>query len=205
MKGSVLAYYVAAWHQLVRHPHLIGVAVTFMIISMGSSVLVELFSQGGTRILLILLSHLITFTLSLGMILAFLRTARGEPSSLADLFQGPPYLIPALMGMGVVVLATLAGLVALILPGIYIGLRLQFVPFLIVDGWGPRDALRRSWTITRGKVLWLLGFNVVGSLLNLLGLLLFMVGMVISQPLTLMASTLLYQDLSQEVDGYGQS
>ncbi len=49
------------------------------------------------------------------------------------------------------------GLVALVLPGIYLALRLSLAPLVsIAENVGPLDALRRSWNLTRGNALGML-------------------------------------------------
>lgn len=62
----------------------------------------------------------------------------------------------------VVFIAVFVGLLALILPGIYLALRLALaVPAVWVGGMGPIDAIKDSWSRTDGHLLTIFGVNAV--------------------------------------------
>lgn len=71
------------------------------------------------------------------------------------------------------------GFILLIVPGIYLALRFMFVPYLVIDKkLSPVDALKESSRITLGHkwqllglVAALIGINIVGAILLLVGLL----------------------------------
>ena len=71
------------------------------------------------------------------------------------------------------------GFILLIIPGIYFALRFAFVTYAIVDKkLSPMDALKESTRITEGHkwqllglILALIGINIVGAILLLVGLL----------------------------------
>ena len=73
-------------------------------------------------------------------------------------------------------LATVAGLILLVIPGIYLGVRLVVsIEALVVEGWRGTQAMRRSWELVGGHwwhafvtlvVAWLL-IGVVNSVLTL--------------------------------------
>jgi hypothetical protein len=85
-----------------------------------------------------------------------------------------PLLVAMLMYAGAVVL----GLIAFIIPGIYVLIRLGFViQATVVDGRRGADALRRSWDLISGWRMWVRVFAVtlavnflVGGLSALIGL-----------------------------------
>lgn len=61
----------------------------------------------------------------------------------------------------VVAVAVLAGLIALIIPGIYIALRLSFVAYgVVVDRLGPIEAMEKSWKIAKGSIISMLLLTV---------------------------------------------
>ena len=63
-----------------------------------------------------------------------------------------------------VTLACTAGLVLLVVPGIWIGLRLSWAPYLFMDErLGATDALRESFRRTRGHALSLLWLWTIGG------------------------------------------
>ena len=85
---------------------------------------------------------------------------------------GPILVVSILVG-----LATLAGLIVLIIPGIYIGVRLAVsTQALVVEGRRGTEAMRRSWDLVRGH-WWHAAFTVL-----LAGLLTEVVNAVITAP-----------------------
>ncbi len=194
----ILTYYREAWGVITRHPGLIGVTTLYIVLSIVLSFVSEMPEHAGIRAALMGLSYLIQFVLMLGMLKAALRAADGVSPRAVELFMGYPFFLPALGAYVLAGLAFLAGLVALILPGIYIAIRLQFVFYAVVEGCTALEALQKSWEVTRGRVLWLLGFGLVGVLLNFLGMLALLVGLVVTFPWTLAAQALLYRDLARQ-------
>lgn len=90
------------------------------------------------------------------------------------------YLIASLLYGIVVGLGT----VLLIVPGIYLGLRLQFfMAFIVEEDTGIIESLKRSWEITEGQVmqLFLLTLCMIG--VYLLGFILLIVGIFVAIPL----------------------
>lgn len=125
----------------------------------------------------------------------------------------------------------LAILVMLFLPALYLSARwIAAVPGLVAQRWGPVEALRRSWALTKGQVLrcagylillWFLSFIVVTLPTMLIQQLLFAVmgleafdwatgvssglgtiGSVLWQPLAATAVVLLYYDLRVRKESY---
>jgi uncharacterized membrane protein len=84
----------------------------------------------------------------------------------------------------------------LIVPGIIVAVRLQFIPFLIVDeAVGPIDAVQRSWDLTAGYTLDLFLFDLLLFVINLLGLMALFVGVFVSCPITGIAMADMYRTL----------
>jgi uncharacterized membrane protein len=78
----------------------------------------------------------------------------------------------------------LVGLVLLIIPGIYLALRLQFYMAAIVyEDAGIIDSLKRSWEITKGEGLKLLVLFLIEFLLVLAGMIALFIGIFIAVPL----------------------
>lgn len=95
-----------------------------------------------------------------------------------------PGLIVALTLGGV---AMGLGLLALVIPGLYLWARLALVlPLIAVEGLGPIEALKRSFALTEAAAWRILGFLVMLTLLTLLGsVLIGGVGIAIGSVLTL--------------------
>lgn len=96
----------------------------------------------------------------------------------------------------VVGLIVVCGLILLIVPGIMWALRFMFVPYLIIDRkLDVAAAMRESSRITLGHKWQLLGLVVMLGLLNVLGLIALVVGLVVTVPVTMLAVAHTYRTL----------
>jgi len=116
-----------------------------------------------------------------GVMLAYLKAARGQTPEVGDIFRvyrsnAWLYSIAAtLLTMIVLVI----GYLLLILPGVYLTVRLAFVGFLIAeDGLGPIEAMRESWARTSGHFWTLLGTGLLAIPIGIAGLLLLIIGII---------------------------
>jgi hypothetical protein len=95
-------------------------------------------------------------------VVAYLFAHGGTVYAVSDLYLGRPTSIGASLGrmrgqagslLGVLILnglAMFAGLILLIIPGIYVGCRLSTcVPAALLENLGPRDSLERSFRLTK--------------------------------------------------------
>ncbi len=99
-------------------------------------------------------------------------------------------------------LAIVVGLILLIVPGIILMLMFMFVMFIVIDrGLGPVEAMKESARITRGYKWQLLGFVVVLALINLVGMLALVVGLLVSVPVTSLAFAHAYRALTANAGG----
>ena len=93
------------------------------------------------------------------------------------------------------------GLLLLIVPGIIAALGLLFVLYVVIDrGAGPINALKESWRITNGNKWQLFLFGLVLSGLNLVGVLLLVVGLLVTVPVTWIAVTHAYRTLASQAE-----
>jgi len=105
------------------------------------------------------------------------------------------YIIAAFLFMIVVGI----GLVLLIIPGIYLALKYQFFPYFIVEkNAGPLEAASNSGKITEGVKMRLLLFAIVLILLNFVGALIVLVGLLITVPITIIAHAYVFRKLSSK-------
>lgn len=79
---------------------------------------------------------------------------------------------------------------------VYVSVRLQFWVYVLVDKelWGV-DALKSAWGMTKGMALNLILFAIVLFLLNLAGLLLFVVGLLVTVPVSVLAMATVYRKI----------
>lgn len=101
--------------------------------------------------------------------------------------------------LGTSILLSLAvgiGFVLLIVPGIIFGLMFMFAPFVVIEReLGPIDAMNESNRLTREYKWQLLGFVLLLVLINLLGLMTLVVGLLVSIPVSTLAFVHAYRVL----------
>lgn len=107
------------------------------------------------------------------------------------------YLLASLINMALVGV----GLLLLVVPGIYIALRIQFYKFLIVDkeDVGPWMAVKESWKMTKGHTWNLFLFTLLIILINFVGFLALGIGLIVTFPVSIIAYASLYRKLLQNV------
>jgi hypothetical protein len=98
----------------------------------------------------------VLFALVLPLVMTMVGRALTPDATLGRAIQGglERFAVACVVAVAAIVVA-LAGLFALIIPGIYLATRLSMaVPAAAVDGLGPADALRRSWALTARDAFW---------------------------------------------------
>ncbi len=154
-----------------------------------------------TRFLYILLTSLqaIFLTLvSLGILRISLDLYEGKKAKVKDIFSQRHFLLTAIIATILFYLMVLSGFFLFVIPGIYLTCRFFFYNFFIVDKKaGPIDSLRQSWRATQGKVLniFLLILAIIG--INILGFLVFVIGMLFTSAVSSIAFAYVYRNLSK--------
>ena len=94
-------------------------------------------------------------------------------------------------------IAVMIGMVFLIIPGIYIALRLQFYAcFIVEENMGGVEALKKSWEVTKGQAwsLFLLALTWIG--LSVLGFVCLIVGVFVVMPVIYVMNCYVYRKLT---------
>lgn len=142
---------------------------------------------------------LIQLFLSLGFTKVVLLLVQDKFVEVADMFNNFRPFLSYFVASFLYGLAVLIGLFLLILPGIFIAIRFQFFPYFILEeGDRSLDALRKSYKFSHDLTLELLLFGIVIVALNVVGMLLFGIGVVFTYPLTTMATAIVYKGLIAE-------
>ena len=132
--------------------------------------------------------------ISFGAAYAWLRAVRGEQPRVDDLFV--PFQrnwISAVLAGLLFELVIIVGFILLIIPGIFLAVRLSFVPFLVVDeGLGPVQALTESFARTSGYGWTILGAFLLGIVVVIVGLILLLVGSIPATMLVYLAFASLF-------------
>lgn len=140
---------------------------------------------------------LIESSLIAGFITILLKAKREEETSLREFEDKWPFLKEILIGTLLYTGAVFLGTLFFIIPGIWLAVRLQFYNFLIVDQrLKGIDALKESFDITKGYGWPLFFFSFfITTLIVFAGLLVFLVGALVSISVVFLAQTAIYESL----------
>lgn len=151
-----------------------------------------------TNFLIQIVLWILTTIISMGLIKIALKFTDDQKPNISDLYRQYPLFFKYFAGEILSAIATFLGFILLIIPGIIIFIKLYFVNLLIVDkGFGPIQAVKKSWKMTKGHFwnLFLFGLALLG--LNLLGALAFLIGLLWTIPTTSIATAYVYRKLSK--------
>ena len=104
---------------------------------------------------------------------------------------------PRLLGAGLLyLLGVILGLAALVVPGVYLAMRFSQCGFAIAaEDLTIEASFRRSGELTRGSLPALLGFSALLVVINLAGAALLGLGLIVTQPVTVLAMASVYRQL----------
>ncbi len=130
-----------------------------------------------------------------GFQIVFMRKLQGRPVTMSNLFDGFSFFLPTLLAHLVIAVFTFAGLVACIVPALVITAMYQFTNLFIfdknMDFW---TAMKASHALVERDYFGFTVFLIAIVLVNLLGLLCCVVGLLWTVPLTYAAVTVAYQE-----------
>jgi len=146
-----------------------------------------------------LLSIIVGIFVTIATVKIGLRYCDSQKADWPDLVEGYTKFWDVLIGSILYGLLVLAGLILLIIPGIYWAIRYHFFPYLIIDrDMRPVEAIKKSGQMTRGVwwhlfVFWLaaIGIEIIGAILCGIGLL-------FTTPIVLVAVAYVYRTLLSE-------
>ncbi|MCP5358520.1 MAG: hypothetical protein H7A06_10295 [Pseudomonadales bacterium] len=112
-----------------------------------------------------------------GVDLIFLRSTRGEDVKIGSILDGFQRYVDVVLAHLLVIGLIFIGIIALVIPGLYVACRLVFVSYLVMDeGMDPIAAVEGSWRMTRGHALKIFLLGLLSILLFLCGLALLLIG-----------------------------
>jgi uncharacterized membrane protein len=201
MAGPIALHFRTAWKTFVSFPRLFIIS---MLILFASWVVLELsvvaLHRFGFAVWLVL--HLAFFLLFSGLMVGFHRIALeavdGHAPKLADLTtllgRGPTFLF----AFCIYVVVVLGGFALLIVPGIYLAIRYAlFGQVLATRSTSALEALRDAAALSRGRWWTVFTVMLMALLLNLAGAAFLGVGLLITFPLSLLATSNLYRSLQR--------
>jgi uncharacterized membrane protein len=201
MTEPVISHFGIGWKAFRAHPR---VFVISMLILFASWVALEVSVVALQRLGLVvwLILHLAFFVFFSGLMLGLHRMALeavdGKAPKLANLAallgRGPTFLFAFCIYSAVVVV----GLVLLVVPGIYVAVKYAlFGQVLAAKSTSALDALRDAAVLSDGRWWTLFPLLLMALLLNLAGLALLGLGLFITFPVSLLATSDLYLSLPQ--------
>ncbi|MBX9686757.1 MAG: hypothetical protein K2X27_08645 [Candidatus Obscuribacterales bacterium] len=118
------------------------------------------------------------FALRLGWVAICLKITKAQAAPFSEFFSNFDKLANFLILQFLLTLIISAGMVCLVVPAIFLGIRFCFAPLLVVDqNMGPIDALKTSWTMVEGSgmKIFLAGLayfviNMIVGMIPLLGI-----------------------------------
>lgn len=143
-----------------------------------------------------LVSFVVGIFVNMAQIRIGLRFADGDVADFPDLLADYRKFLDVLVGSILYGLLVFAGLILLIIPGIYWAVRYQFFGYLILDQeYGPVDAIKRSGELTRGVWWNLFAFWLTMLGIWILGFLACCVGVLFAMPVIIVAIAYVYRTL----------
>ena len=120
----------------------------------------------------------------------------GRRAEFGDLFNGFNYFVPALVASLLIAVFTFAGTLLCIIPGLVVAAMYKFTYLFIVDKrmdfW---PAMQASHAVVKNDYFGFTMFLILAFLVNVLGLLCCIVGLLITIPLTFAAITVAYKEI----------
>lgn len=175
------------------------VGVTFVL--MAFSLLVNALTTGPGGVHGIL-GFIISFAASTIVSIAYARLAlsaeAGEHVTWQELWA-PEHFLNMVGASLVQAVIIFVGIILLVIPGIVAALILMFTQLSVVDkGLNPIEALKNSYYLTKGHLLELFVFVLVIMVLNIIGLLALVIGLLVTLPVSLIAVAHVYRILANK-------
>jgi uncharacterized membrane protein len=175
-------------------PLAITVAVVIFV-----EIVLSVISSGRTGFggfILSLVTFLIGQIIAMGWVRISLNIVGGRPAGVSDMWERLDLFVPYVVAAIIFSVMVGIGFILLIVPGVYLALTFGFYGFNVMDKeMGALDALKRSVELTRGRKWKLLAFWVTILFLNLLGLILLVVGVLVTAGVSLIAVGYVYRSL----------
>jgi hypothetical protein len=190
---DIKASFARAWELYKAHPFFFSL---FMLLIISIQGMVVIYVQA----YMIVYSTLLAPPLYAGFYLVANKISRGEEVIYPDFFGGFRFWIPtAVISLLTQVLIAI-GLIALIIPGIYLAVGYLFaIQMGIFGGLDPWSAMEWSRKLITRNWWRFLGLLLILVVLNALGLLLAGIGLLFTVPLTFLVLYVVFEEITREV------
>ena len=176
-------YFRRGWELFTRNPgNLIGFLVLSGLISAAATVV----PFGG---------FLLT-PLTAGYYIFIFKIIKDEPAEFGDFFKGFNYFLPIVISSLLVGIFVTIGFILLVLPGIYLAVGYLFVmPFIVDKGMHFWQAMEVSRKLISKDWFSFFVLVILLALLNFVGALLLLVGLLVTIPWSICAMSVAYADI----------
>ena len=120
----------------------------------------------------------------------------GRKAEFGDLFKGFNFFVPTLVASLLIAIFTFAGTLLCIIPGLVVAAMYKFTYLFIIDKrmdfW---PAMQASHAVVKNDYFGFTMFLILAFLVNLLGLICCVVGLLVTVPLTFAAITVAYKEI----------
>jgi len=191
------------WERFKEEPwRIVSVIATGLIVSLFSSYILGEITKG-LDLVITVLAAFFDFAVQTLVGIGFIAAALKAHDSIGELkindLWAPEYFWRYLFATVLVGIIVLLGFILLIVPGIIAMVTLMFTPYLVVDrNMGPIEAMKKSRDLTKGHRWKLLLLIIIIALLNLAGSLAFLVGLLITIPISIIAIAHAYRTLEKQ-------
>lgn len=147
-----------------------------------------------------ILTWVVSSIIAMGIINISLKFVEGKTPKLKDIYY-TKNLFNFILASVIRAIIIFAGLILFIIPGIIFSIKLQYSQYLIVDkNLDAIDSIKKSWEMTKGVKWNLFLLGLILGLINILGILALLVGILITVPLTLVANAYVYRKLYSQIN-----
>ena len=187
------------WHKTRQHSSLVfKIVLTLLAVQVAIALVQKVLAGTAIGLLAYLVLLALSILLGIGSTRVALLLAQGSPARYQDLMPPLRLIWPYIAASILTALCVVGGLILLVIPGFWIALRLSMARFEIIDGAGIGESLRKSWQLTRGHIWHLLALVFVLVLINIIGAILLMVGLLITIPVSLFSYAHVYLKLKNK-------
>lgn len=172
----------------------IGISIVSFILNL---LLIPLMTSVVGTIIGYVITIAISLILGLGYLKNMFQALDGEEPQFSAYGQQAPKIFTMFVAYLLASIAIMIGMIFLIVPGIYLALRLQFfAAFIVEEDAGIMESLQKSWEITKGQVmdLFILLLAMIG--ITIVGVLLLGVGVLVAGPLVYMMMCCAFRKLN---------
>ncbi len=196
---SVRECFLVGWARFKEHPwFFVGLSILLWGVAGITGYLTDVVYADiePTRSILDLLLSVIYYWIMFGFIVITLRAVDGMPVDWEQFFSIDRRFVSYLIGLLLYGVMVLVGVLAFVVPGIYLAIRYGFFWYVIIDGRkGVMESFQESARITDGVKWQIVLFGMTSMVVIFLGMVCLGVGVLVAVPVTMLASAHLYRVL----------